>query len=121
MSKEGSRGRISVEELERLMDEVIPKDSYLASSDGYDGQIYWNREKKRFESEGWDDYNDDMGYRRWDLDKVKRVEVKGWEIVLESERDVRMNDERKVGERWSYYLRFKVYVPCRNLGLMMKR
>lgn len=110
---------LNKEELVKLMDS-LPDDSWL--SGGWHDRIDWNSQKRKFYWQGWDDYNDTEGYDDWKIEPVVRITMKGNTIYLETEREVNMNDNLYPDmENKSYYLKFKVYLPARNLNLMLDK
>lgn len=97
----------------------LPADVYMMNY--VDRGLEWDSKKERLIWRGWDDYNDDEGFQSWELKPVTRITLIGHHIYLETDREVNINDVVYPNRKnKSYYLEFTVFMPAKNLNLMVK-
>lgn len=77
----------------------LPKGTIILN--GFNEEVYYDKKKERFTWEGWDYYNDDMGFNAWYVNSTafEKVFLKGNKMIFATKVDMLNLAERKKNEK----------------------
>lgn len=77
----------------------LPKGTIILN--GFNEEVYYDKKKERFTWEGWDYYNDDMGFNAWYVNSTafEKVFLKGNKMIFATKVDMLNIAERKKNEK----------------------